>query len=110
MPLIGESQMYDYISIRLKRNDGNADDAEMEKKDHAVLLRTIQPNLEKQKQDNQVEAERAVSTIFSLVEDKYKLTELRVEYMTLRDNWNKDSTGREFQKRDGLKTRINSLL
>ena len=55
-PHIVELRMYDYISIRLQQHDGNADDAEMEKKD-AVLLITIQPTQEKQKEDDHVEAD-----------------------------------------------------
>ena len=76
--------MDDYISICLKRNDGNvdADDAEMENKDHAVLLRTIQPTLENQEQDDQIEAEHAVSTTFSSVKDKYNQIELSLQGIT----------------------------
>ena len=91
--------MDDYISICLKRNDGNADDAGMVNKDHAVLLRTIQPTLKNQEQDNQIEAEHAVSTTSSSVKDRYNLIELRLEYRVLRDNCGGNQLVENFKRR-----------
>ena len=93
---IGEQRMDQSID-KLKGNiDEN--DAEAEVRD-STLLRTIQPTMEKQTNDDLLDAERAVSTTFSFVKEKYKLTELRVEYRKLRDNWDRESIGEDFPKK-----------
>ena len=97
MPIICMAQMDEYICIHAKGILDNHD-ADRDKKDSSILLISIQPTEEQHKQDNQDEVEHAISTIIPFVKDKYKLTELRVEYRALRCDWDKGSIGWHFPK------------
>ena len=92
--LIGEDRMDQYIDLHLKGTT-DLNDREREIKD-SDLLRTIQPTVENQQSDDEKDVERSVSTTLSYVKDKYKLTELRVAYRALRDNWNSDEIQQDF--------------
>lgn len=98
-PTIGVSRMNTFIDQRFKNNANNPHDEAQQNKLDSELLRMIQPTQEKQKTNDELGLERAVSTTFSFVKLNYKLRELKVVYQELLDNWDADTIGSAFQKK-----------
>lgn len=87
MPVTGEQRFDDFITLKFKRVGEGMNESK--------LLQQIQPTVEKQKEDDQVNLERSTSTTSSHVEQNYTANELKAEYARLKSEFDETMNPQE---------------